>query len=268
MKKIPTDLTERKWFYPFIYLLFLIISFLPLYTEKAYAYENTQDVIINLLMVVLIPYKAWGIVFHITTLIIVLYIALRPEKSGRLFSAYMGLNFLVIALVQSSGTTEKYGFVMQTSSLVMSIILGFIWIWVTIRGDIEASFKDKHWYHFPLLLLALLSFWSPYKVVGTAVVPNFDPLLLFTSPDYGLTFCFTLPVFLFLLILFFPKVNLFAYRITAFNGLLYALFNLTHWFNPDSRWMGVLHIPLLVLSIFALIQSRTPKVNRVSKSSE
>ena len=132
MKKIPTHLTERKWFYPFIYLLFLIISFLPLYTEKAYAYENTQDVIINLLMVVLIPYKAWGVVFHITTLIIVLYIALRPEKSGRLFSAYMGLNFLVIALVQSSGTTEKYGFVMQTSSLVMSIILGFIWKWVVV----------------------------------------------------------------------------------------------------------------------------------------
>jgi len=66
--------------------------------------------------------------------------------------------------------------------------------------------------------------------------------------------------------MFYPKINLFAYRITAFNGLLYALFNLTHWFNPASRWMGVLHIPLLVLSIFALIQSRTPKANRVSKS--
>ena len=32
--------------------------------------------------------------------------------------------------------------------------------------------------------------------------------------------------------------------------------NIAHWFNPDTRWMGFLHIPLLVLSIAALIQTR------------
>jgi len=87
MNKKPTRLTEKKWFYPVIYLLFVIISVLPLYTERAYAYENTQDVIINLLMAAITPYKTWGIVFHIVTLFIVMLIALRPEKSGRIFSA-------------------------------------------------------------------------------------------------------------------------------------------------------------------------------------
>jgi hypothetical protein len=259
MNKISTRLTERKWFYPLMYFLFLVISVLPLYTEKGYSYDNTQDVIINLLMVATTPYKTWGILFHLITLLIVLLIIIRPEKTGRLFTGYMGLNFILIALVQSLGRTEKYGFVVHTSSLVMSIILGFMWIWVTYRGDVETSFRNMRWYHFLLLPLALLTFWSPYQVDGNAVIPDFNPTLLLTSPDYGLTFCFTTPIFLYLLILFFPKVNLFAYRITAFNGLLYALFNLTHWFNPESRWMGVLHIPLLVISIFALIQSRTVK---------
>jgi hypothetical protein len=80
-------------------------------------------------------------------------------------------------------------------------------------------------------------------------------VLLLTSPDYGLAYCFVTPVFLFLLILFYPQVDPFAFRVTAFNGLIYGLLNLTHWFNPDRLWMGVLHIPLLVLPLVALLLS-------------
>lgn len=259
MNNYRTDLTKRKWFFPVVYFLFIVISVLPPITEKAFSPENTQDVIINLLMVAITPYKGWGIVFHVVTLLIILLIALRPEKAGRLFAVYMGLDFFIIALAQSFGNTVKYGFVVHTSGLIAFIILGLSWIWVAIRGNIETSFKDIKWYTYILLPLALLAFWSPYRVDGLSVIPHFDPILLFTSPDYGFTFCFTTPVFLYLLILFYPKVNLLAYRITAFNGLLYALFNLSHWFNPDTRWMGVLHIPLLVTSIYALVKSTKHK---------
>ena len=44
-----------------------------------------------------------------------------------------------------------------------------------------------------------------------------------------------------------------ALHITAFNGLLYGLFNLSHWSNPNTLWMGVMHLPLLVLSIVAVV---------------
>jgi hypothetical protein len=47
-------------------------------------------------------------------------------------------------------------------------------------------------------------------------------------------------------------VDVLALRVTAFNGLLYGLFNLTHWFNPDMVWMGVLHVPLLIIPLVAL----------------
>ena len=63
------------------------------------------------------------------------------------------------------------------------------------------------------------------------------------------------PVFLFLLVLAYPTVDSFAFRVTAFNGLLYGLFNLTHWFNPDLIWMGVMHLPLLTISLVALVIS-------------
>ncbi len=77
-------------------------------------------------------------------------------------------------------------------------------------------------------------------------------MLLLTSPDYGLAYCFLTPVFLFLLILAWPQVDQFAFRVAAFNGLLYGLFNLGNWSHPDTLWMGVMHIPLLALSLIAL----------------
>lgn len=241
---------RRKWLYPTVYLLFVVISFLPVYAEKPYAPQDTQDVILNLLMVSIGPYKQLGPVFHIATLIMVGLIAVFGTKMGRILAATMGLNYLIIALVQTMGTTEKYGFVLQTSALVTSVLLGIAWIAAAVRGTLEPSYKNVPSLRYLLLPLALLAFWSPYN---SDVQPDLNPALLITSPDYGLTFCFTTPVFLFLLILFYPRVDAFAYRITAFNGLLYGLFNMTHFFNPQLRWMGVLHLPLLVLSLVALL---------------
>jgi hypothetical protein len=101
-----------------------------------------------------------------------------------------------------------------------------------------------------------LALWAPYSEGSAGVVPDFNPLLLLTSPDYGLTFCFTTPMFLFWLIQAYPRVNPVAYRITAFNGLLYGLLNMMHWFNPELRWMGFLHLPLLITSAYALVWPR------------
>ena len=204
-------------------------------------------------MVSIDPYKHFSLVFHIATLLIVALIVMFGTKMGRILAAYMGVNYLIIAFVQTMGTTEKYGFVIQTGSLITSVLLGIAWIVVAVRGTLEPSYKNVPSLRYLLLPLALLAFWSPYN---SEVQPYFSPVLLITSPDYGLTFCFTTPVFLFLLVLFYPKVNAFAYRITAFNGLLYGLFNMTHFFNPQLRWMGILHLPLLVISLCALLLPR------------
>jgi len=250
---------QRKWLYPVLYAAFFIVSMLPLYTEKPYPPQETQDVIVNLLMVATNPYKAYAPIFHVLTLLMVALIAWRPAKMGRVWAGYMGLNYLIIALVQGMGTTTKYGFVIHTGGMVMYGVLGLVWLVVAFRNELQTSFRSISWQHLLLLPLALLAFWGPYVASGNGVKPDFNPLLLLVSPDYGLTFCFTTPIFLFLLILFFPQVNMLAYRITAFNGLLFGLFNLTYWFNPELRWMGFLHLPLLIISIYALILPRKYK---------
>jgi hypothetical protein len=245
-------LTSRRWFYPAVYGLLIVISMLPPITQVPYDPRDTQDVIMNILMVSILPYRSWGWVFHVATLAVVALAVLRPQVAGRVMAAYFGINYLLIAALQTNAVTEKYGFAVQTGALVATVLLGALWLWVAWRDKLQASFEGVPSWRWALLPLALLVFWSPIAVEGDRVVPNFDPILLLTSPDYGLAYCFVTPVFLFLLILFYPRVDALALRATAFNGLLYGLLNLTHWFNPDMVWMGVLHIPLLVMPLAAL----------------
>lgn len=249
------NLTARRWFYPAVYGLLVILSMLPPITQVPYDPRNTQDVIMNILMVSIQPYRSWGWAFHVATLAVIALAVLRPKVAGRVMATYFGVNYLLIAALQTNADTEEYGFAVQTGALVATALLGMLWLWVAWRNRLQASFKDVPLWRWTMLLLALLVFWSPIALEGSKIVPNPNPTLLLTSPDYGLTYCFMTPVFLFLLILFYPRVDRFALRVTAFNGLIYGLLNLTHWFNPDRVWMGVMHVPLLVISLVALLIS-------------
>jgi hypothetical protein len=210
-------------------------------------------------MVSIEPYKPYGSVFHIATLLIVFAILWKPSKLGRVAGGYIGVNYLVIAAVQTMGPTDKYGFVIHTSALVTASLLGATWLVVAFRNAIHPAFKKPTLPVYGLLALALLAYWGPYTAREAMVRPNFDPRLLLTSPDYGLTFCFTTPVFLLGLVFFYPHVSQFAYRATAFCGLLYGLFNLSQWFSRDTRWMGFLHLPLLIISLYAFFLPRFDK---------
>jgi hypothetical protein len=248
-------LTQHRWFYPLVYFLLLAIAFLPLFTERPYDPRNTGEVISSILLVSTQPYAAWGWVFHIATLAVIALAAWRPTFGGRIVAVYFGLNYWVVAAVQTHGVTEEYGFAVHTGALVASILLGLLWLSVAWRSRLHLSFRGVPRWRWLLLPFALLVFWAPLTVEGHRILPNFNPFLLLTSPDYGLAYCFVTPVFLFLLILAYPHVDEFALRVTAFNGLLYGLFNLSHWSDPNRLWMGVMHLPLLVMSVTALLLS-------------
>ena len=249
------NLTSRKWFYQAVYGLLILLSLLPPITAVPYDPRDTPDVIVSILMVSIQPYRSWGWTFHVATLGLIALAVVRPQIAGRMMAAYFGVNYLIIAALQTNTVTEKYGFAVQTGALVASALLGLLWLWVAWRDKLHASFKGIPPWRWILLPLALLVFWSPVALEENRVAPNFNPVLLLTSPDYGLTYCFMTPVLLFLLILFHPDVDRFALRVTAFNGLIYGLLNLTHWFNPNLVWMGAMHIPLLIIPLVALFLS-------------
>lgn len=248
----------HRWVYLLVYVLLLMIFFLPPYAEKPYAPQETPNVIRELLVATSHPepYTALAPLFHLATIALVALIAWRPARAGRVLAAYMGVNYLVIGWVQGQGVTATYGYVVQTANVVACALLGTIWLIVASQNRLAISFEHFDWRHYALAPLALLAFWAPAAVIDGVVYPDFNPMLLLTSPAYGLSYCLTTPVFLFLLIVALPDAPPLAYRITAFNALPYGLVNMTSFFDPASWWMGVLHIPLLALSIAALIMVR------------
>ena len=89
------NLTLRKWFYPMVYGLLIVISMLPPITQVPYDTRDTQDVIMNILMVSILPYQSWGWVFHIATLAVIALAVFRPQVAGRVMAAYFGINYLL-----------------------------------------------------------------------------------------------------------------------------------------------------------------------------
>ncbi len=253
----------HKWYLPLACVGLTVIAMLPPITQVPYDPRSTQDVIFSVLMVSIQPYQAWGWIFHAATVLLILFILWKPGQAGRALAGYMGINYLIIAALQPYAVTEKYGQTLLTSAIVGTALLGIAWLVVAIKNTINISLHAIPRWRYFLIPLALLVFWSPIKVAGGMALPNFDPRLLLTSGDYGLTYCFVTPVFLFLLILFSTSATSFIFRITAFNALLYGLLNQTHWFNPNTVWMGFMHIPLLILSLVALFLPYLQRAHRI-----
>ena len=68
------------------------------------------------------------------------------------------------------------------------------------------------------------------------------------------------PVYLAILYLHYPQINLVTLRVTGLAGIIIAVFNILMNFImfPETLWWnGVLHIPLLMISGAALGQKRS-----------
>jgi hypothetical protein len=66
------------------------------------------------------------------------------------------------------------------------------------------------------------------------------------------------PLYLTVLLFTYPGVNLVTLRITGLMGMIIGLYNLplNFFFDPSKLWWnGILHIPLLLISLYAFVLS-------------
>ena len=61
------------------------------------------------------------------------------------------------------------------------------------------------------------------------------------------------PVYLVILLLYYPRVNPVTLRVTGLVGFIIGLLSLQFIFSAKTAWMGVLHLPLLVISLYTLV---------------
>jgi len=63
------------------------------------------------------------------------------------------------------------------------------------------------------------------------------------------------PVILAMMTLYHPAVNRAGLRVSSFVGMMLGAVNMIIWFvvMPSAWWMGVLHIPLLAISVYGFV---------------
>lgn len=246
-----TRLTGKWWFYLALFLL----TFIPAYTSKPYGSDESAGLVIAVLSnAVIYSWKALFPVFKIAPIMIFAALAIWKNRAARAFHLYAALNFLVVGLFENMAFTRGYGFAVLIGNAAISMIIAASWFWegVVRQSDLGRAklTADRLW----VLPLAALAFWYPINM--STLAPDFKLHYLITS-EAGVTFCMMLPVYLAVMLLFLPNVNVVTLRVTSFAGVVIGFLSAVQFFalNQGMGWMGMLHLPLLIISIYAFVLS-------------
>lgn len=244
-------LTSKWWFY---LLLFLIPLLVPPYTSKPLAYGQVEELMGIVIREALEPYDWLAPAFHLATILLVILLWKFNLKVSRYFYVYLAVNFVFMALAQNITFNEEFGFVVIFNNLLHILLVGILWVPAIFRHENDFVPSEMEKWRFWAVPLAILAFWAPMDALGK---PDFSQMLLLMSA-YGLAFCFTAPVMIFILTLYYPNIYKPAYRFLCVVGAYIGLLNLSGPLTiPEyPLWVAILHIPLFTISIYGLALER------------
>jgi hypothetical protein len=246
------DVLTKKWW---LYLILLLLFFIPTYASRSYDPRQTINLISEVLSTPLIyAFPVLMPIAKIVTVVLIISIFVYDNKMRRVFNAYMAVLYLALALFQTTTVTDTYGLVVISGNLALVLVVALVWIWEVVAERNDFMTRKRllwRWWVVPLAVVSLLA-----PVDASTMSPDFSPVRLLAN-EAGLTFCMMTPVVLAVLTLFHPTVNPAVLRISSFAGILLGVVNMIVWFVLQSWgwWMGVMHIPLVVISIYAFALS-------------
>jgi len=246
---------SRKWWFFALFVLLNIV--IPPYASKGYNFpeECSKVTRIAVLSAFVYSYPQFFPIFKIIPIVLITSIIIFKNKVARLFNIYVAFSYLLFAFGQHIAVTEKYGLTICTAGMVMFSIVACFWVWEAIVKKNDFNLLKLPIWRYWVVPFALFVFWYPMNIETGK--PDFNPILLYTSLS-GVGFCAMTPVYVALLTLYWPKVNIVILRITSLEGFIVGLFQIYISFYVMSSilwWSGVLHIPLLVISLYGLILS-------------
>ncbi|MEJ2600409.1 MAG: hypothetical protein P8Z00_18890 [Anaerolineales bacterium] len=267
LSKIQTDqgkleaLTRKWWFY----LLLLLLFFLPSQTSREFDPRQSMDLVGQVLANPLI--YAIPALMPVAKLIMAGLIAgilLFGNRLRRAFDVYLAILYIAMAFFQTMAITETYGLAVITGNLALVLVVGLFWIWEAMVKRNDFAHRKRPWWAWWVAPLAALALLAP--VDASTMSPDFS-LIGMLSNEAGLTFCMMTPIVLAVLAVFYPTVNLAVLRVTSFVGMLLGAVNMIVWFvvEPWGWWMGVMHVPLILLSVYGFVlgQRKSPQATRI-----
>jgi len=247
------ELITREWWF---FLIFLFIQFIPTYTSKGYEWAETGKVVGEILShAIVFSCTALYPIFKVIPIILIISIIFLGKRVTRLFNFYVAISYILFAFLQNIAVTEKYGLGIVTLNIVMCLIVAAFWIWETVVQKNDFTPQKQPIWKWWAVPFGFLAFWYPAN--PDTLMPDFNPVYLLTNAS-GLAFCMMTPVYLAILSLYHPRVNIPTLRVTALVGTIIGFYNMwvNFFINASALWWnGVLHIPLLTISVYGLILS-------------
>jgi hypothetical protein len=246
-------LSGRWW----LYVLLCVFFFVPSYAAKGYDPRQSsalvEAVLRHPLISVLSPVY---ILLKLVPVLLMVLVVLFRNRFRTAFHGYVALLLLAIALFQNSASTERYGLAIILGNVVLMTIVALAWFWEAVARKGDYSRAEPSPWKWPFFALAFFAFWFP--VNSATVTPDFKAVYLVANESMA-TYCMATPVLLAFLLLYFPRVNIVTFRISAFVGVMFGVTNAITWFvlDPSMWWMGVLHVPLLLVSLLCFVLSLT-----------
>lgn len=263
MARVKKPLGHTIWFK----IILTLLVFVPSYTQMPYEQIDTPSVIASVMAHPLIVSISWLLpVFKLLLLCVIITPFVFREKSEKAVIGYYAVILVIVGVFQNMAQTETYGFVwLLGNTLIEFTVLGFC-IYDLIKGKTKIqkqSFNRRRCWIIPLMLLAYL---MPYAVSAAgAVIPAFTLNVL--SNEAGVTYCMITPVIIGILLLFSEEVHKPTLSIVSYVGLVFGLLNAATWFGArtESWWMGILHLPLVVIALYGLIIAHKERRNAYTK---
>lgn len=247
MKKLE-KITKKWWFFALLIgLQFMIMPF----STKNFSFETIGGVIgatlSNAIQVKIVDYYIY---FQILAIVMLILLFIFKNKIGKIFTLYVTLSYIAFAIIQNIAITEKYGISIVTINVLMFLFVAYLWLKEFLNPQNDYSFSNLNWKNCWLIALALIAFWLPLERGNF----NFS-WSHFLYSGSSLAFCMMTPVFLTIMTLNIPKTNVVTYRITAIIGVIIGFYNMMNFQNPHTVNAALIHLPLMIISIYAMIKS-------------
>jgi hypothetical protein len=238
-----------------------IMTLLPPFVTSNFRIQNILQ--INSFILTNSIKHDFSFLFPISNLII-LIILLGTFFFGKYFqkafSIFICLSYLVSGFLQNISISDQYGFAISFSTLFLTLFVAGSWLYEVFSNQNEFTKLPHPQRLIVFVPIAVFAIWQPLNPMSLAL--DFNPVYFLTSGS-SLTFCMMTIVSISVLLTYFPNVNKTTLTITSIVGLLIGVGNL--WlefiYMPDLFWVGVLHIPLVLVSLigitFSLIRARS-----------
>jgi len=245
-------LTRKWWFYGLIFLTCFIPPWSSYKVQSFSELKQLVEYIAEFLIakkLVLVPYMPY---FHLAMLLIFGALFIWKNRFGKAFSVITGLHFLVILYMQTGAITDKYGLVFYPNAFIMMFSMALGWIWESFIRKIDFSFKKIQPRHYLLIAAAVFSFWNPDRAGDYR-------LILFMTSTSPIAFCMITTIYLALMCVLYPRVNLPLFRISSYISILIGIVTLGMGFFMDpparGRYWTLLHTPMVGVAVYSFVLS-------------